>query len=67
MQRATYHVMPDPDGRWQVRADGATRAWRIHDSREAAVNEALNLVRTFGRGEVIVHDRPDPDEAAPPA
>ena len=57
MQRATYHVMPNPDGTWQVKAEGASRAWRIHDSRETAVNEALNLVRAFGRGEVHVHDR----------
>ena len=57
MRRATYHVMPNADGTWQVKAEGATRAWRIHDNRETAVNEALNLVRAVGRGEVLVHDR----------
>ena len=67
MQRATYHVLPNADGTWQVKAEGATRAWRIHDSRETAVNEALNLVRAFGRGEVLVHDRPEIDETGPPA
>jgi hypothetical protein len=59
MQRATYHVMPNADGTWQVKSEGATRAWRIHESRETAVNEALNLVRAVGRGEVLVHDRQD--------
>ena len=59
MERARYHVLPNADGTWQVKAEGASRAWRIHDSRETAVNEALNLVRAFGRGEVHVHDRQD--------
>jgi len=59
MQRATYHVMPNADGTWLVKAEGASRAWRVHDSRETAVNEALNLVRAVGRGEVLVHDRLD--------
>ena len=68
MQRATYHVQPNADGTWQVKAEGATRAWRIHDSRETAVNEALNLVRAFGqRGEVLVHDRQQGGSADGPA
>jgi hypothetical protein len=67
MQRATYHVMPNADGTWQVKAEGATRAWRTHDTRETAVNEALNLVRAVGRGEVLVHDRLDIGGADAPA
>jgi len=67
MQRATYHVLPNADGTWQVKAEGASRAWRIHDSRETAVNEALNLVRAFGRGEVLVHDRQEGGSADGPA
>jgi hypothetical protein len=67
MQRATYHVLPNADGTWQVKAEGATRAWRIHDSRETAVNEALNLVRAFGRGEVLVHDHQEAGSADDPA
>ena len=63
MERATYHVLPTSDGGWQVKADGASRAWRTHENRETAVNEALNLVRAFGRGEVLVHDRPETGEA----
>jgi hypothetical protein len=52
----TYHVIQDRDGKWQVKSEGAERAWRIHDNRETAVNEALTLARALGRGQVLVHD-----------
>jgi Uncharacterized protein conserved in bacteria (DUF2188) len=64
MERKTYHVIPTENGKWQVKADGADRAWRLHDTRENAVNEALNLARAVGRGQVLVHDRITED---PPA
>jgi hypothetical protein len=57
MERKTYHVMPNAEGKWQVKAEGAERAWRIHNSRENAVNEALHLARVAGYGQVLVHDR----------
>jgi Uncharacterized protein conserved in bacteria (DUF2188) len=57
MERKTYHVIPTGDGKWQVKAEGADRAWRLHDTRENAVTEALNLARSVGRGQVLVHDR----------
>ena len=64
MERKTYHVIPRADGKWQVKAEGADHAWRIHDSREHAVNEALNLARATGRGQVLVHDRPEESTTA---
>ena len=67
MPHVKYHVMPNPDGRWQVKSEDASLAWRIHDSRETALNEALNLVRAFGRGEIHVHDRPKDASTDAPA
>jgi uncharacterized protein YegP (UPF0339 family) len=55
---ARRHVTLRPDGRWQVQAEGATRAASTHatqaDALRSAKRQALN---TPGGAEVIVHGR----------
>jgi len=58
INRARRHITLRPDGRWQVQAEGATRAASTHatqaDAMRSAKRQALN---TPGGAEVIVHGR----------
>jgi uncharacterized protein YegP (UPF0339 family) len=58
INRARRHVTLRPDGRWQVQAEGATRAASTHatqaDAERSAKRQALNIP---GGAEVIVHGR----------
>ena len=58
INRARRHVTLRPDGRWQVQAEGSTRAASTHgtqaDAERSAKRQALN---TPGGAEVIVHGR----------
>jgi uncharacterized protein YegP (UPF0339 family) len=55
---ARRHVTKTPDGRWQVRAEGATRAASTHTTQADAVRSAKQQVlNSRGAGEVIVHGR----------
>jgi hypothetical protein len=68
------HVVPDPEGGWDVRAPGAERASGHFDTQAEAYARAREIVRNRpGGGEVVIHrpdgrirnsntiDRPDPD------
>lgn len=67
------HVVPDPDGGWDVRAPGAERASGHFDTQSEAYARAREIVGNRGGGEVVIHgadgrirnsntfDRPDPD------
>jgi uncharacterized protein YegP (UPF0339 family) len=58
VDRARRHVTPRPDGRWEVRAEGATRAASTHATQADAVRAATRQARnTPSGGEVIVHAR----------
>lgn len=52
------HVVPNPDGGWDVKAPGASRASSHHDTQAEAERRAKEIVRNAGGGEVRVH-RPD--------
>lgn len=67
------HVVPDPDGGWDVRAPGAERASGHFDTQSEAYARAREIVGNRGGGEDVIHgadgrirnsntiDRPDPD------
>ena len=58
VDRARRHVTLRPDGRWQVLAEGATRAASTHATQAEAVRSAERQARnTQGGGNVIVHGR----------
>lgn len=52
------HVVPNPDGGWDVKAPGAKRASSHHDTQSDAEKRAKEIVRNNGGGEVRIH-RPD--------
>jgi hypothetical protein len=63
------HVVPNPDGGWDVKAPGASRASAHADTQAAAELRAKEIVGRAGGGEVLIH-RPngqirDSDTVAP--
>lgn len=50
------HVVPNPDGGWDVKAPGADRASSHHQTQREAEQRAKEIVRNLGGGEVRVHD-----------
>ena len=63
------HVVPNPDGGWDVRAPGASRASSHHDTQAEAINRARDIVHNAGGGELVIHGRDgrirDSDTIAP--
>ena len=55
--RTTYTVTPRDDGSWEVRADGASRATGVHDSKDDAVSEAKGLARDRRPSQVLVYKK----------
>ena len=67
------HIVPDPDGGWDVRAPGADRASGHFGKQSDAYERARQIVGNLGGGEVVIHgtdgrirnsntiDRRDPD------
>ena len=63
------HVVPNPDGGWDVKAPRADRASTHHDTQADAERRAKEIVRNQGGGEVRIHGRDgrirDSDTVAP--
>jgi len=58
VNRARRHVTLRPDGRWQVQAEGATRAASTHATQADAIRSAKRRsLETRGPAEVVVHGR----------
>ena len=66
---ANRHVVPNPDGGWDVRAPGAARASSHHDTQADAIDRGREIVHNAGGGELIIHGRDgkirDSDTIAP--
>lgn len=58
MDNTSRHVVPNPDGGWDVKAPGAKRASSHHETQSDAERRAKEIVRNEGGGEVVIH-RPD--------
>lgn len=50
-------VVPNPDGGWDVKAPGASRASAHRDTQAEAVDRAREIVGNLGGGEVRTHGR----------
>jgi hypothetical protein len=50
------HVVSSPRGGWNVVAPGSELASSHHDTQQAAINRAREIVRNAGGGEIVVHD-----------
>jgi hypothetical protein len=51
------HVVPDPDGGWNVVKPGSDRASAHQDTQREAVDRARTIVSNLGGGEVRIHGR----------
>lgn len=58
MSSNNRHVVPSPEGGWDVKAPGADRASSHHDTQAEAEKRAKEIVGNRGGGEVRIH-RPD--------
>ncbi|KZR58351.1 DUF2188 domain-containing protein [Pseudobacillus badius] len=51
---SNQHVTPHPEGGWQVKGAGNSRATSRHDTQKAAIDAATNIARRQGT-EVVIH------------
>ncbi|PPF20856.1 DUF2188 domain-containing protein [Rathayibacter sp. AY1A7] len=51
------HVVPNPDGGWDVRASDAQRASAHLATQAEAIDRAREIVHNAGGGEVVTHGR----------
>lgn len=56
MTRKTHHVVPNPDGGWDVKKGGSERASRHFDRKEDAMNYGRKVSKNQG-SEFIPHGR----------
>jgi hypothetical protein len=52
-----FEVVPDPNGGWEVRNEGAWRVSRHYPDKAAAVETARRLAESHGVGQVRIHGR----------
>jgi hypothetical protein len=52
----THHVVPNPDGGWDVRRGGADRSSGHFDKKSVAVNHGREVSRNAGT-ELRIHNR----------
>lgn len=51
------HVVPNPEGGWDVRAGDAQRSSAHLDTQQQAIDRAREIVHNAGGGEVLIHGR----------
>ena len=59
MAQKNYHVTPRPDGNWQYKLPGASRASGITPTQSAAESAAKQSARNSGGGGEITIHRPN--------
>jgi hypothetical protein len=56
MSRKSHHVVPNPNGGWDVKRGGAERASRHTDTKKEAENVGRQISRNQGT-EFVIHGR----------
>lgn len=51
------HVVPNPEGGWDVVRPHAERASSHHETQSDAIDRARDIVQNAGGGEVVTHGR----------
>lgn len=51
------HVVPNPSGGWDVKAQRAGQASSHHETQAAAIAVGRRILRNAGGGEVVIHGR----------
>lgn len=57
MSNADRHVVHNPDGGWDVKKPGASRASVHADTQSEAQDRARKIVHNQGGGELIIHGK----------
>ena len=57
MAKQRRHVVPNPDGGWDVKKRGAERASSHHETQRKAEQRAKEILKNAGGGEAVIHDR----------
>lgn len=52
----THHVVPNPEGGWDVKRGGADRASSHHDTKEAAIDRGREISRNQ-QTELRIHNK----------
>lgn len=55
MPRNERHVVPNPDGGWDVVAPGTARASAHVETQAEGIDRAREIVGNSGGGEVVIH------------
>ncbi|MFO8008317.1 MAG: DUF2188 domain-containing protein [Candidatus Brocadiia bacterium] len=53
-KRKRYYVNPRPDGKWEVKAEGASRASSVHDRKQDAVQQGRQIARRHRPSQLII-------------
>jgi len=56
MSRKSHHVVPAPQGGWNVKKGGATRASKHFDRKQDAIGSAREISRKQGT-ELVIHNK----------
>ena len=56
MSRKSHHVVPAPQGGWNVKKGGATRASKHFDNKQDAIGSAREISRKQGT-ELVIHNK----------
>ncbi len=56
MTRKTHHVVPDPEGGWDVKKGGATKSSKHFDNKQDAVDWGRQVSRNQ-KTEFLIHGR----------
>ena len=57
MSRTERHVVPNPEGGWDVVAPNAERRSSHHGTQADAIDRARGIVSNRGGGEIVIHGR----------
>jgi hypothetical protein len=57
MPKHQRHVVPNPEGGWDVKAPGGQRASSHHQTQADAEARAKEILGNQGGGEAVIHDR----------
>ena len=56
MKRDTHHVVPNPEGGWDVKRGGGEKASRHFETKQEAIEGGREISRNQGT-ELIIHNR----------
>lgn len=56
MAKTSHHVVPDPNGGWSVKKEGASRASKHFDQKRDAITHARSISKDQG-SEFVIHRR----------